>query len=297
MRRQLCAASLRRCCRLAKGRDMLFSAWALCSAALLIWSVPALYTLAQQAWRTEAGSLAPLVLLLGLWSLFETRKQYRDLAKPGAPALAAIAICAVLPIYLFASAIDMVSVMALCVWVAGVATFYALNGAAMTRAAFFPLAFLGLVIPLPYSLTVSGNVLLRDFIARGASEAGRLVQMETAVDTNYIFIDQYKLAIDTACAGVSSTMSLLAIGLLFAHWSRAGGWKVYLIAIAISGPIALAANVLRILVLLALIRARGPELLDTAIHPLSGVLSFAIALILFASVQNMIAARLRARNI
>ena len=275
---------------------MSFPAWVWCSAALLVWSSPALHTLAQQAWRTEAGSLAPLVLLLGLWSLLETRKRHRDLVKPGALIPAAAAICTALPFYLFASAIDMVSMMAICAWVAGVATFYALNGAVMTRLAAFPIAFLGLVIPLPYSMTFSANLVLREFIATSASELGRFVRMETAVDAHYIFIDQYKLAIDTACAGVSSTMSLLAIGLLFAHWSRGGGWKVYLIAIAISGPIALAANILRILALLALTRAYGPELLDSAIHPLSGVISFAIALVMFAVAQNLVAVRPRPRD-
>lgn len=275
---------------------MRIPAWAIYSAALFIWSVPALYSLAQQAWRTEAGSLAPLVLMLGLWSLLESRKQHRNLAEPGAVIPAVTAICAAFPIYLFASAIDMVSIMALCVWVAGVATFYALNGAALTRAAIFPLAFLGLVIPLPYSLTLSGNLLLRDFIAKSASDVGRLLQMETAVDSHYIFIDQYKLAIDTACAGVSSTMSLVAIGLLFAHWTRGGGWKGYLIAIAISGPIALFANVLRILALLILIRIYGPGLLDTAIHPLSGVLSFAFALALFVAVQHLVPVQAKVRN-
>lgn len=259
----------------------------LSACALFLWSLPAFWSLTQQTWRTEAGSLAPLVLALGFWSLFECHKRHRHLIEWGKLHLSIAAIGIVMPVYLFASAIDMVSVMALCVWVAGVGTFYFLNGAAVTRACAFPLAFLGLVIPLPYSLSLSGNVILRDFIAKAASDLGRVFQMETAVDNHYLFVDQYKLAIDTACAGVNSTMSLIAIGLLFAHWMQSAGWRGYLLAVVISVPIALMANILRIMALLIMVKFLGPGLLDTAIHPLSGILSFTFALAMFAVMQGV----------
>ncbi len=268
----------------------------LSAGAFILWSLPALWSLAQQTWRTEAGSLAPLVLALGFWSLFESHRRVGHLASNGHAIPGVAVISLVLPVYLFASAIDLVSVMALCVWVAGVATFYVLNGAAVTRACMFPLAFLGLVVPLPYSLTLSGNVILRDFVARSASDLGRVFQMETASDAHYLFVDQYKLAIDTACAGLSSTMSLVAIGLLFVHWMQGTGWRGYLVAVIISAPIALLANVLRIVALLFLVKTLGPGLLDTAIHPLSGILSFGFALAMFAVMQRLVHRLLKERG-
>ena len=263
-----------------------YVAKALPLGVFLVWSLPALWSLAQQTWQTEAGSLAPLVLMLGLWSLFECRARNRHLIAAGAIGPAITVVCVILPIYVIASAIDMVAVMAVCVWVGGIAAFYYFNGAALMRACGFPLAFLGLAIPLPYSLSMTANLVLRDFIADSASKFGRLLSLETAVDRHYIFIDQYQLSIDNACAGASSTMSLVAIGLLFAHWFQEASWKGYLFAFAISVPIALVANVLRIITLLFMVRTLGPGLLDTALHPLSGVLSFAFALAMFGIVQR-----------
>lgn len=263
-----------------------YVAKALPLGVFLVWSLAALWSLTQQTWQTEAGSLAPLVLMLGLWSLFECRARNRHLIAAGAIGPAIIVVCAILPIYVIASAIDMVAVMAVCVWVGGIATFYYLNGAALTRSCAFPLAFLGLAIPLPYSLSMTANLHLRDFIANSASNVGQLLSLETAVDRNYVFVDQYQLSIDNACAGASSTMSLIAIGLLFAHWFQEANWKGYLFAFAVSVPIALIANVLRIITLLFMVQTVGPGLLDTALHPLSGILSFTFALAMFGIVQR-----------
>jgi exosortase/archaeosortase family protein len=51
-----------------------------------------------------------------------------------------------------------------------------------------------------------------------------------------------------------------------------------ILVLALAAPIAIASNVLRMFILLHIVVWRGPEVLDTFIHPLSGMLTFAIAL-------------------
>ena len=51
-----------------------------------------------------------------------------------------------------------------------------------------------------------------------------------------------------------------------------------MLVLALAGPIAIASNVLRMFLLLWLVAWRGPGILDTFIHPLSGMLTFAVAL-------------------
>ncbi|MGB3472827.1 MAG: exosortase/archaeosortase family protein [Erythrobacter sp.] len=250
-------------------------------AGLAVWLAPACLSLVQQTWRSEAGSLAPLLLAMGGWTLVVCRRRHADLAvRPGLLGPAAAFAC-LLPVYVFASAIDMVALLAITAWAGGVLIFFILNGAALTRACAFPLAFLGLVVPLPYSLSVPANALLRENMAQASSSLARFLSMETAVDQNALFIDQYQLNLDTACAGLSSTMSLVAIGLLFAFWVREEGRAHYVWVVLLAVPIALAANILRIVALLAGVRLIGPGILGTFVHPLSGMLSFVFALSLF----------------
>ncbi len=249
--------------------------------SVLAWLAPACLSLMQQTWRSEAGSLAPLLLALGGWTLYVCRQRSAELAARPNLTGPFLALVSLIPIYVFASAIDMVALLAIIAWAGGILVFYAWNGAALTRACAFPLAFLGLVVPLPYSLSVPANVILRQSMAEASSGVARMLEMETAVDRHSIFIDQYQLNLDTACAGLSSTMSLVAIGMLFAFWVKEAGHSRYLFAVLVAVPIALMANILRIIALLAGVRLIGPEILGSFVHPLSGVLSFGFALFLF----------------
>jgi exosortase/archaeosortase family protein len=45
-----------------------------------------------------------------------------------------------------------------------------------------------------------------------------------------------------------------------------------------AAPIAVASNVVRVILLVLLVAWRGPEILETFVHPLSGIMTFALAL-------------------
>lgn len=248
--------------------------------AAMVWCAPALASLVEQTWRSEAGSLAPIILGLGAWTLFDRWKEARHLAEP-APLAFPIAVFAVLiPLYALAAAIDMVALLAFVAWAGCAAGFYVLNGARVTGACAFPLIFLGLVVPLPYSVSLPLTLYLRDAIAHHAASLARALGLDVALDRQTIFVGPYEVAVENACAGLSSTVSLVAIGLLYAYWMRDGGWRRMAAIVVLSGPIALAANVLRVVALLAMVQFAGAYVLELWWHPLAGTFSFAIALML-----------------
>jgi exosortase/archaeosortase family protein len=45
-----------------------------------------------------------------------------------------------------------------------------------------------------------------------------------------------------------------------------------------AAPIAIASNMLRVILLVLLVVWRGPEILETFVHPLSGIMTFALSL-------------------
>lgn len=249
----------------------------LCLALFLL---PAMIGLAGQTWRTEAGSLAPLVLCLGAWTLAHDVRRNRAIARPGALLPWGIAMTLATLGYVFASAISMVSLMALAAWVGGVATFQARYGWEMVRRCAVPLAFLGLTVPLPYMLSVRMNFALQSGLSDHAVALAAMVGLDVARDAGSIAIGPYIVAVENACAGVSSTLSLVAIGLLFAHWVGNTDTRRALLIALFAVPIALFANLLRVVALLGLVSVYGAQIIDTIIHPLSGVLSFIFAMAL-----------------
>ena len=249
--------------------------------AFAIWLSPAVLSLASQTWRTEAGSIAPLLLALGGFALWDCLRRNNELVRPSVSVAPLLAMVGLVPVYMLASAIDMVALLALVAWVGGVCLFVQINGWRASRRCAFPLLFLGLAVPLPYTLSLPASAALRDWTAQTAAGLGHLAGMNVAVDRNFLFVGPYALNVETACAGLNSTVSLVAIGLLFAFWIKDTARGGYLWAVLLAIPFALLANVLRILALMGGVSFAGAGFLETALHPLSGVLSFGFALTLF----------------
>jgi len=140
------------------------------------------------------------------------------------------------------------------------------------------------------------NAALREWVSENAVQLAATLGMNVAVASDGIIIDQYKLAVENACAGMSSTLSLVAICLLFAYWVRGASPKTALGLAAIAIPIALTTNVLRVVLLLLLVSHFGSSILDTLVHPLSGLISFGVAAILLWSSAAFFGYLLRSRK-
>ncbi|AKH42810.1 exosortase [Altererythrobacter atlanticus] len=250
--------------------------WLCCALFLL----PAILMLSAQSWQSEAGSLAPLVLCLGGWTLWQVCRNNRDEARPGSLSIWAACMVAIALAYLFASTIEMAALAALAAWAGGTITFYLFLGPVMLRRCAFPLLFLALAIPAPYAVSASVNGWLRGWLSVWSVDMARALGLDAVLDQGKIYVEQYVLVVENACAGMSSTISLVAIGLLFAFWIHGGGWMRTAAMAALAVPIAILANVLRVVVLILLVSEQGSRILATGIHPLSGVLSFTLALAL-----------------
>lgn len=176
------------------------------------------------------------------------------------------------------SALGFAALMALSAWLAGVAALYAALGGAVLRNAALPVLLLAMVVPLPYVLSMHANAILRDGLSHAAVASGGWLGLDVALDGGAIAVNQYLLLIENACAGANSTLSLIAIGILLAYWIGAGS-KVRILTLSLLAiPIALLANLGRVVALMGLTSWVGVGVLETAIHPLSGILSFGFAL-------------------
>ncbi len=193
---------------------------------------------------------------------------------------------------IFSSAIAMASMGAFAVWTGGVAVFYALHGGQVVRRCAFPLAFLAMAIPLPYSLSMTANAALREFVAEQAVDFGAGIGLDAAIEHGAIIIGPYVLAIENACTGANSTLSLVAISVLYAYWVRSRSILSAGVIAALAIPIAMAANIGRVVGLMALVDWRGSSVLSTFLHPLSGFVSFTIAVGLLLALDHS-ARRLR----
>lgn len=149
-------------------------------------------------------------------------------------------------------------------------------GLTRTKLIVFPLCFLAFALPIPLAMTESLHLYLRHVIT--AIVAGVLPVLGTPVfaEGTTLNLPYGTLQIADACSGFSTLYAAAAVACLVAYSASGLGRRVSVLLIA--APLAVAANALRVILLAFLVEWRGAEVLHTAIHPLSGILTFALAL-------------------
>jgi len=149
-------------------------------------------------------------------------------------------------------------------------------GAARTRAIAFPLCFMAFALPIPLSLTETLHLALRHVAVAAVSVVAPLVGIPVFAEGTTLHMAAGDLGIADACSGFSTLYAAAAVACLTA-W-QVDGWKRRLLVLTSAAPLAIGANVIRIMILVAVVASTGLDVLDTWIHPASGMLTFALAL-------------------
>jgi exosortase len=149
-----------------------------------------------------------------------------------------------------------------------------LLGPRRTRALAAPLALAWLMLPVPATSAV--HLYLRRATAWAVEPLLHAVGVPAYRQSTIIEIPRQVFVVANDCSGFSTLYAALAVAVVLAVLCRSHRRRVMLL---VAAPLlALAANVLRVLGLILLTGRFGVWILETAIHPLSGVLTFAIAL-------------------
>ena len=149
-------------------------------------------------------------------------------------------------------------------------------GVERTRAILFPLLFLAAALPIPLGMTERIHMELRLVAAAASGWVVPLLGIPVFVERTTLHLPPGALEIGDACSGFSTLYAAIAVACLVAHSAATFGRKALVLLAA--APLAIAANILRIIVLVLLVMWRGAGVLETFLHPLSGMMTFALAL-------------------
>jgi exosortase len=149
-------------------------------------------------------------------------------------------------------------------------------GVDRTRSITFPLAFMVFALPIPLSVTERLHLALRHVATSGTANLVPWIGIPVYADGTTLHMAEADLQIGDACSGFSTLYAAAAVACLTAWQAR--GWKRRLLVLGSAAPLALGANVLRIVLLVFVVDRSHIDVLETWIHPASGMLTFAIAL-------------------
>jgi exosortase len=170
-------------------------------------------------------------------------------------------------------------------WIAGFALFF---GRAAARTARFPLLLLLLAIPLPDFLLAQAVYLLQ----KGSAELVTALFDLTGVPflrQGFIFeLGRFTIEIAEECSGIRSSMAVLILALLAAHFYLRSFWKQVFFVLC-SLFIMIVKNGVRIATLTVLALYVNPSFLFGRLHRDGGIVFFLLGLLLLAPILWILA--------
>jgi len=151
----------------------------------------------------------------------------------------------------------------------------------------FPLVFLGFMIPIPLALVADFSLKLKLLAASVAMELIELIGIVAVREGSYIHLKTGTMIVGDICSGLRSLIALLAFGAFFSYISNlTRGRKILLFLCSI--PIAWIANIIRIMTLTLIANSFGIKAASGFTHDASGILIFVVAFILLFTVEKLL---------
>jgi len=170
--------------------------------------------------------------------------------------------------------IRFLSGISLIVTISGIILF--LYGWVFTKKIMFPIMFLLLMVPLPFVDMVAPP--LQTVSAVGTSNVANLFGIPVQRDGLVLYTNGGAFEVGLPCSGLRSVISLLTIGIIFAFILE-GGIIMKFAIIALSIPLALAGNIIRITSMLTVANMYGQQAAMNYFEGFSNLVLFSIALL------------------
>jgi len=222
----------------------------------------------ESVYRNGHGIFVPFLIGYLAW---DQLKQDRD-PQPRSSSLGLVFLGAAAAILILDSAIktQLLSALALVLALPGLSLVFL--GAKRTRSIVLPLAIGVFMLPIPVGAISALVMALR--LLTATVVAGVLPYLGIAVDRTgtTLAIPGQLVEVADNCSGYATLYAAILTAIILAHLSRNNTRRVLVVAAAV--PLALVCNFARVAFLTILVRFYGGEILDTWIHPGSGMFLF-----------------------
>ena len=152
------------------------------------------------------------------------------------------------------------------------------GGRPILRLAWFPIAYLLFMIPIPYVVYYSATFPMQLLATKAAGTGLEIIGVPHRMQGNIILLPEYSLEVAEACSGLRSLVSLLALGAAYARLTQPTiAWQLVLFVLTV--PIALAANIFRVWANALGAYAISPKVAEDFLHEFSGIIVFVFSFI------------------
>ena len=270
-------------------------AWLIALSGFVVLYAPVYWSAANGVWQTDENGHGPLILAVVVWLFWTLRQPIAQAASEPAPAIGWPVFVFGLLVYALGRAFDISSLEFGSQPFVVAGALMLLRGLSALRVAWFAVAYLIFLVPLPATLVDAMTGPLKQWISSIVQNmlfaAGYPISNSGVILT----IGQFQLMVADACSGLNSMFSLSALGTLFMYVMRRKSLLHNAIMLASILPIAFAANIVRVTLLVLLTYHFGDEAGQGFLHGAAGMVLMVIALLIFFVLDAAIASALGSR--
>lgn len=258
--------------------------WLLTGAGVLLlaslWAYwPTVVEMVGQWIRQPDYSHGFLVVPLALFFLWSRRQQLAEIElDPSAWGAALLAVAAGLRIaasWFFLGPLDGWTIP---IWIAGIV--WLVFGWPCLRWSLPAIVFLWFMIPLPFSAESILSLPLQKVATKLSTASLVMLGQPAIAEGNVIWLGDNRLGIEEACSGLRILVGIYALAFAFVLFSRWSWWQKALVLVA-ALPIAIFANVVRIVVTGMLYQFSTSNAARVFMHDMSGLLMIPFAAAVF----------------
>lgn len=258
------------------------------SLALIFFLTPCYIALAQDQWQEENYSHGPAILLVCLWLLWREWPHFSKLPQIQSPLLSIIiftpsAICFLVGRSLSIPLIEIPGQLGVLLAL----TWY-FKGWLGVRCYWFAFVFMLFLVPIPGSLIYSLTHVLKLNVSIAAEHLLAWLEYPIAREGVMLIIGPYQLLVADACSGMNSIIALGALGLIYLYINPLPYWWQRNTLLLLIIPIAVFANICRVIALIIITFYFGDEAGQGFAHNLAGVMLFICAMLMLFVLDKLL---------
>lgn len=257
-------------------------------AGFALMYVPAYMELARSVWSTDEQGHGPIILAVSVWLFYSHRQALaamtpRPMLWTGGSLLALGLMAYVLgrsQSFLLLEVGSQIAVLA--------ALLLLFLGRSALRLVWFPLFFLVFMTPFPEALVAVVTGPLKSAVSVVAAELLYRVGYPVSRVGVILNVGQYQLLVADACAGLNSMFTLEALGLLYMNLMKYTSITRNVVLSILVVPIAFAANVVRVMILVLVTYHFGDAAGQGFVHSFAGMVLFLVGLLMVLATDYLL---------
>lgn len=164
---------------------------------------------------------------------------------------------------------------------------YGIGGLRLLRPLAFPLGFLALMVPPPRFLMYQLLYRLKLIVTDTAVALMQALGQPVMAEGNQIVVPGHTLFVADACSGLTSIVTLLPLSCIVAYFLSRGIWRRAVVVASVF-PLAIAANILRVVVTVQMVSSIGIEAAQGSLHESFGVFTYVLGTLSVIGVARLL---------